>query len=180
MSALATTMSAEIFVTTYGVAAVKGFAMGKYFDVTEYENKQDFLAAANDYALNVLGDTDAELCFPDYSASFKTRGMIEECGVSEGLWEMFELDSDDVEILEAYLDNADMVDDSVIATLEHARIRYAGHFESLEDYANEHYEGCEELEALPEILRNCIDMTEVGRRMTDDMSICNGHYFYSY
>ena len=180
MSSFATTLTAEVFVTTYGVAAQHGFATGKFFDLTAYESKQEFLDAAHDYALNVLRDNDAELCFPDYSASFKLRGMISECGISAGIWELFEFDSHDIEILEAYLDNADMVNNSAADTLEHARERYAGHFESLEDYAEQHYECCEELAALPETLRNCIDMTEVGRRLTNDMSICNGHYFHSY
>lgn len=179
MALLATNQTADCFVTTYGVAATHGFATGKWFDLTQFESKQDFLDAAHDYASNVLGDKDAELCFSDYSASFKLRGMISECSISESLWDMFELDANDLEILEAYLSNADMINDSATDTLEHARECYAGEFESLADYASHVYEGNEELEALPDILRQSIDMTEVGRRLTDDMNICNNHYFHN-
>ena len=180
MSLLATHLTAEIFVTTYRVGNEQGFATGKHFDLTDYEDKEAFLAAAHDYARDELNDEDPELCFPDYEVDFDSMGMISESGVKEALWEMFELDADDVKLLEAYLENTDMVDGSPRETLNEAREAHAGKFDSLAAYATQMYESNESYQALPSVLRDAIDMTEAGRRLTEEMMISsNNHFFHN-
>ena len=178
MSLLATALTASVFVTTYGVAVHRGFAYGKWFDLTDFESKSEFITAATDFAQNSLKDANPELCFSDYTSNIKMRGLIEESSISASVWEMFELDADDIEILNAYLSNADMINDSVAETMEHARDNYAGQFDSLADYAEHVFEGNEDYENMPDILRESIDMTDLGRRLTMGMNIYKDHYFH--
>lgn len=56
----------QLFVTTYAVGNEHGFGMGKWFDLSQFENAKEFFKSVKEYAVNILGDKDPEPCFADY------------------------------------------------------------------------------------------------------------------
>lgn len=180
---MSNTLIARIFVTSYAIGNNDGFGVGKWFDLEDYSEKSAFIEAATDYVKNDLGDKDPELCFSDWELDFKTSvkcgGLIGESGVKESVWELFDMTDRDIEILQAYLINADVINDSLEDTLEKAIECHAGEFDSLEDYANHYLEGTQELVGLSDTILNSIDFTDMGRRLTNDMNVHENHYFYN-
>ncbi len=180
---MSNSLIARAFVTTFAVGNSQGYSVGQWFDLEDYSDKDEFMAAAYDYAKTKLGDNDPELCFSDYELEFnspvKQRNLISENGISPTVWDLFDMSDRDIEILEAFLDNSDMVGDSLTDTLEKAQNNHAGEYESLEDYARQYLENSGEMDTLSDIVLNSIDFTDMGRRLTDDMNVCGNHYFYN-
>lgn len=180
---MSNSLIARVFVTSYAIGNQKGFGIGKWFDLEDYEDKAVFMEAAKDYVKKDLGDKDPELCFSDSELGFKTSikgdSLISEYGVDAVVWDLFEMSDRDIEILGAYLTNADVVDGSLTDTLEKAQECHAGEYESLSDYANEWLDNSGEKEHLSDTVLNSIDFTDMGSRLTNDMNVCGNHYFYN-
>ena len=154
---IATNTTAQVFVTTYAIGNSHGFACGKYFELDEYDNKEDFVAAAMSYARNTLGDCDPELCFPDYELAFNESGLISKSGISEKIWDLMELTCDDLQLIEAYtkaLGGSYVVDD-LFERLEDAGDALVGQWDSLEDFAHDKLGESLELSNLPNSLNQC-------------------------
>lgn len=171
-----TSIVAKIFVTTYGIANRLGYGCGKWFDLADYEDKAEFMAAAEEYATTVLKDTDPELCFSDYQCNIK-KGLIDEWSVSPALWELFELDEHELEILQAWLSNSDIINDSITDTMNEAQNAHVGEWDSLEDYATDYLTESCGYDDMPDIVRDNINLKAVGAQLTACMTICGTHYF---
>ena len=180
MTLLATsTATASVFVTTYGVGNRYGFATGKWFDLTEYSDKDEFIEAATEYAKKELKDFDPELCFSDYESSFSKLDLISECSIDSDVWEVLAMSEYDLEILTAYVDATGCNIESVSDLLDEAKDCYAGYWESDEDYASDYLEDSGYMKDLPLIIANNLDLDGVARELLQSMAESNGHYFYN-
>lgn len=170
------TATASVFVTTYGVGNEQGFATGKWFDLADYSDKDDFEEAAIEYAQEVLGDDDPELCFSDYETNFSKMDLISECYIDEKVWELLELDGHDFEMLVAYASYYGY-GDAVSDLLEQAQDCYQGQYDSDEDFAQELLEECGYLNDLPSFIECHIDWSGVARDLMMDYFESDGYYF---
>lgn len=171
-----TTTTASVFVTTYGVGNEQGFATGKWFDLTDYSDKDEFIEAATEYAQDVLGDHDPELCFADYESSFADLDLISECHVDSQVWDLFDMDSSDLDMVIAYTSNVG-VNGSFEDMLSEAQDCYQGQYDSDADFAQETLQDCGYLEDLPSFIECHIDWDGVARDLMMDYFEVNGHYF---
>lgn len=170
------TATASVFVTTYGVGNEQGFATGKWFDLNDYSDKDEFIEAATEYAQDVLGDHDPELCFADYESGFADLNLISECYVDSQVWELLEMSDSDLDMLVAYTSNVGM-NGSVDEMLEEAQENYQGQYDNDEDFAAELLEDCGYLNDLPSLVECHIDWQGVARDVMMDYFEVNGHYF---
>lgn len=172
------TATASVFVTTYAVGNETGFANGKWFDLTDYSDIDDFIGAATEYANKVLGDSDPELCFSDYESSFHSLELISECGISSQVWELFELEDYEFEKVCAYiswqgLHHADDIQD----ILNKAEDCYIGQYDNDEDYAYQYMKETGGLEGLPPMIENNIDWAGVATWLMEGVAEVDGYYF---
>ena len=177
--ATVTTTKASVFVTTYGVGNRFGFATGKWFDLTQYSDKDEFIEAATKYAQEELKDFDPELCFSDIECSFSSLELISESYIDSDVWEVLEMSDYDLEILTAYKDAMGCEIESVSDSLDEAKDCYAGYWESDEDYASDYLEESGYMVNLPPIIANNIDLEGVAKELLQGMGESNGHYFYN-
>lgn len=176
-------MTARAFVTTYGVGNERGFATGKWFDLTKFANQKEFYIAASRYAEEVLGDDDAELCFSDYECSFGTEGLMSETEISQDVWEILNSDisEDDLNMLKAYRQCQGMGSTkSYLDILEEAQDHFVGEFRNDVEMAESHIDNTINLDDLPDIIAYNIDYQGVARDLMVNMLEDNGYYFDSF
>lgn len=75
---------------------------GKWFDLADYDSKEEFLNACYDYHNN---ESDPELMFQDWEGI--PAGMIGESWIDEQYWDLMEYDDDEREVIRIYLDHID-------------------------------------------------------------------------
>lgn len=169
---------ANCFVTSYAIGNQQGFSVGKRFDLMDYSDKAEFIAAATDYVIQELGDTDPELAFPDYETSFSSLNLIDEGGIDEKVWEVLALEDKDREIMLAYLENADIIDNDIKQTVDHARGCHIGHWECEHDFARSQLEQMGVLEIMPNAVMDNLDLTACANQLATNMMVSDeGHYF---
>lgn len=187
---------AKVFVTTFYVGNTKGFATGKWFDLGEFGSKDGFMETAIEYAKNELGDPNPEICFSDREIGFKASprdtdnelqelnelvvaNLISETEIADELWEMNELDYDDLNILNAYVSGFGMSDMSVLETFDNAKNEYAGKYASRQDFAYEQADMRGDLADMPEYIKNAIDWDKVADAIMEGFAESEGHYFFN-
>lgn len=173
------TILAKVFVTTYAVGNEQGFATGKYFDLTDFDNYDEFYTEATEYAINVLDDEDPELCFPDYDVSGILKSYVGEHGIDPIVFDIIEIqDEYDMDMVEAYLsDYYCSYKENFDEICRKAEDDYIGYYESNEEYAWEWLEGSGYLDGLPSIISGNIDIESVARDLMLDVYESNGYYF---
>ena len=159
-----TTTTAEgiaprVYVGTYGKYN-SGSIAGKWLDVEDYADKEDFLKACAELH---KGEHDPEFMFQDYEGI--PAGMISESHISEDLWEWLALDDDDRELVAVY--QAEIDSDG---TIEQARDAFSGRYKDEEDWAYEYIESTGGLDGMPENLRHYFDYAAFARDCRGDMS----------
>lgn len=173
----------QAFVTTYAIGNEKGFAVGKWFDLTEYADKNDFIDAATKYAKEVLGDEDPELCFSDYECDPLFKDMISECHIDEDLWEAIDVADDyDLDMVAAYIAHMG-TKGSFEETCQAAEDAYRGQYDDVNDYAWEYLEDAGYVgkhSELPDIIANNIDIDGVAEWLMQDMFYDDGYLFYAH
>ena len=179
MTTLTSSTTAKVFVTTYAIGNSKSFAIGKWFDLTDFSDKDEFMEAATDYAIEHLGDEDPELCFSDYESSFKNNGLISEDGISEQVWEILELSDDDLELVQNYRNASGSSNscDSISELLQQAQNKHIGHWNEKSDFGYEQMEQRMDLDSLPCEIAGSIDWEKVGEELSWDYLVSDGHYF---
>ena len=178
MTTITATTFANCFVTTFKVGNEQGYSVGKRFDLTDYKNKADFIAAAIDYAKSELGDNDPELAFPDYETSFDSLDLIDEGGIDGKVWEVLALESEARTIMMAYLENSDMVEDDIQQTADHARGCYIGHWECEHDFARDQLDQMGLLDVMPDAVMDNLNLTACANQFATNMMVSDdGHYF---
>lgn len=91
----------QVFVTTYAIGNTQGFATGKWFDLSDYADKQVFLDDAFEYCVEVLGDKDPEICFADYDDI--PKDLISEYHIDDAVFELGKLSNYELEVVTAYV-----------------------------------------------------------------------------
>lgn len=173
--------TAEIFVTTYGVGNEQGFACGKWFDLTDYSEKDNFLEAATQYARQELGDNDPELCFPDYEGeAFLDGKLYSECSLSKAIFDIISLDSSDYALLLAYTNATGEDITDVADQLSRAQDYVVGEYEDDEAFAYEMVSDSYNLDDMPGFLTCHINWSGVARDLMMDYVSADGYYFRSH
>ena len=153
--------SPQVWVGTYS-AYNNGSLKGKWFDLATYGDKEEFLEACQEFH----GPGEHEFMFSDHM-NIPAR-FISESSISDDTWEEWvDLDEDDRELLEVYLDEVDSRGD-----LDKAREAFNGKFSSEEDWAAQFWEDCGMLAEIPAHAQNYIDYASYARdcRLGGDMT----------
>lgn len=145
-------MTARIYVGTYAKYNA-GSIKGAWLDLDDYSDKDAFLAACAELHKD---EADPELMFQDYEGFPKS--LYSESSVSDDLWAWLELDEDDRELLEVYLEHVDQGGD-----IEKAREAFCGKYDTEADWAESWLEDTGGLQGVPEHLRNYIDFESYAR-----------------
>lgn len=175
-------ISASVFVTSLALAqsaiANNQVADGEWFELLDYKDKADFIAAATRYVENDLKQKDAQLYFTDVSAGFDTDGLIGKQEISEETWDMLELEEHEVEMLQAYRELYPPAPDAKIVDLvSKAQMNYIGHFYDAADFVIDQIEYLEiDLSAMP-ALTSCIDYEKLATHLMVGKKEVSGYYF---
>ena len=138
----------KIYVGTYAKYN-NGSIKGAWLDLTDYNDKGSFL----DACLEVHKDEcDPELMFQDYKNFPKS--FYHESSLDDRLFEYIQLDADEQEIVEAYLDNIESK-----ADIQYILDSYIGTYTSVEDYVEE----TADLSDVPAHIVNYIDWKSLAR-----------------
>lgn len=117
-----------IYVGTYGKYN-SGSLKGLWMNLEDYADKDEFLDAAKKFHKD---EEDPELMIQDFE-NFPKR-FYNEGGLNEGIWEWLELDAEDRDILEAYMEARGESD----LDIKEAKDAYQGTYDSEKDWAIEH------------------------------------------
>lgn len=153
---------ARIYVGTYAKYN-SGSIAGAWLDLEDYASRSAFLEACHELHKD---EEDPELMFQDYEG-FPSGFYNESSAPPDELWEWFELDDDDRELLEVYQSG---IDES--ADYDRARDAFLGKFDSEEDWAADWLEQSGLLSEVPEALRYYINYEAYARdaRMGGDVT----------
>lgn len=129
-------MIAEVYVGTYAKYN-NGSLYGKWLDLTDYSNSEEFYQACKELHAD---EADPEFMFQDTEFDPELDAFCEkfvsECRIEPELWEVFELDEEELSKVSAVWDEYnDSL--SISEALEKAEAAYCGHYSSLEVYAEE-------------------------------------------
>lgn len=176
-----TPTAVKVFVTTQAAIDTCGYGRGKWFELQNYSNKTEFFGAAKEYVAIELPPSDGKILLHDAEASFDSLfnlnidKLIKDNDVSDALWQLLAMTEEDLDILNAFLSVADMINNSYKETLDRAKLIFLGCFLSDASYAEHRYK--DELEAMPEQLRASIDLDKLGAELSKEVLSSNGFYF---
>lgn len=170
-------MTMRIYVGTYA-AYNEGDLRGKWFDLEDYDDKHDFLEAAEAYHRELLGDededypADIELMFQDWEGI--PSDMVGESWVAPEVWELMEaFNNHDEDVVRAYLKCFGEWNESDFQD------RYRGQYDSWEDFAEQLVDELGYLDEMPEHLRNYFDYEKYARDLKYDFCEEDGYYFWN-
>ena len=159
------TDSPKIYVGTYKKYN-EGDLSGKWVDLTEFDNIDDF----HDYCYKLHDDEDdPELMFQDFECF--PEEFYSECSISDELWEWLELDDDQQEILEAYIECFGGDFSNAMQNYEEA---YRGSYDTFSDFVRELFVDTNDI---PSHLEFYIDYEKVERDYRFDFLFHDGHVF---
>lgn len=161
----------RIYVGTYAKYNA-GSIEGKWLDIDDYADKDAFYEACAELHAD---EDDPEFMFQDWEGI--PKGMVSECSVDEGVWELAEAYDDHGEdAVKAYLYLFDGWNE------DDFNERYHGEHSSWRDMAEELLEGTGELNEIPERLRYYFDYDAYARdmRLGGDMCEQDGHFFWNH
>lgn len=183
------TATAEVLVATLdlyneGLDEIQG----KWFDLTDYEDHDTFMAAASKYVSEELsnGDTAVQPYFSQFNVSFLIEGdtdynfdidaLIGE-GLSPSLWFMLKLSDDDLNMVNAYCESTHPLFETIEENYKVAKEKLIGYFPDIEDFGKHYMKELKYLESVPEELLGCIDFNEAGEILSDNTNDYNGYFF---
>ena len=175
----------KVFVSTYRTYNEKG-VIGEWFDLSDYADKDDFEAAAIQYANDTLKDSDPELMYQDIDSTVYDLGrqLVSEDSISAEAWDVINMESHEIELLDAYMSIFGNYSKAPLTELlEKANEHYLGYWPDAQDMAfdlmNEQHGA--QLEALPSLIRYNIDYKAIARDLLlDGITEANGHYFFDH
>ena len=179
MSTSAATMT--VFVTTDATFKKEDFSGGKWAVLNDYSDKSTFIAAMEDYKVNVLGDVAGELRFLDWESDFSWMPniaiykLIDNESVDERLWQLLDKPTLTLEVLDAYLGIQPLKNESFSETIALAEEVYVGYYKTEEEWA-EHYYALE-FQLMPQIIRKNVNMKQLGKDAGEFFRVSRGHYF---
>ena len=172
----------RIYVGTYAKYN-SGSLDGKWFDLDDYADRDEFYEACQAFHdRNNPKDEDGDPIPSEHEFMFQDwegipSGMIGECSVDEGVWELAEaFDKYDEGAVRAFLDLFD-------GTWDEDKFNecYHGEYSSWINMAEEWLEETGELNDIPEHLRYYFDYEAYARdmRLGGDMCEQDGHFFWN-
>lgn len=180
MDCITTDTQAEEPQLWYGCLAAynSGYLHGKWLRLADYPGAAELRQAIQREVLETSPIPDAE----EYAAfdyqSFPGNYNPGEYPDLDKLYEMIKQAEDiDEEVLEAALNCSDDWDEAC----EMAQDKYAGHFRTSADFAEDLAEQSGDLETIPQHYRNYIDWESKGRDyiLNGDVWEHDGHYFWT-
>lgn len=134
---------------------------GKWFDLEDFTNKDDFMDACRELHKD---EHDPEFMFQDFS-NFPRR-LYGESHIDDKLWDWLELDEDDREMFEVYLDEVNQD-----GTFENAQEAFDGKHASESDWAREALNDQGFFHEAPDIFETYFDFEAYARdlRLGGDM-----------
>lgn len=154
-----------LFVGTY-YKYNSGNLAGKWLDLTDYRNKEEFLTACRELHKD---ETDPELMFTDYEGF--PKALYSESDCSE-VWEYIEFCQ--LSYLEPEVIAAGMELDIPLFKIEEA---YCGQYDSDEDFAQEWAEDTGAIDKGPVWPYNHIDWESAARELMQEFNSENSYYF---
>ena len=157
----------KVYVGTYAKYN-NGSIAGEWLDLSDYSDEDEFFTACAEIHSD---EEDPEFMFQDWEGP--DFGMISESGIDSQIFEILQLDENDLEILEAWVSNGNDPD------IDAARDAYQGEYNSDEDFAQEM---AEQLGYMDKNVRwpfTCIDWEWAAKELMYDYFSSNGHYFRS-
>jgi len=151
----------RVYVGTYAKYN-SGSLEGKWLDLEDYSGIDEFEEACQE----LHGDGEHEFMYQDWEGI--PGQFISESHLDPEVWDAWvNLDQDDKNILEAYLDSIDSS-----GTLDAAKQAFLGKFGSEEDWSQDYWESSGVLSGIPENLRYYIDHAAYARdcRMSGDVT----------
>lgn len=154
--------SPALYVGTYGKYNAGNLA-GEWLKLTDYEDKEEFLAAALE--LN-KDEPDPELMFPDFE-NFP-KAWYDESSVDDRIFEYAKLEDWERMAVDAYLTIGD--DLEIAEILE----RFEGSFENWMGYVFDYVEATGLLDDVPEVAARYFDYESFGRDLKYDSTVVEG------
>lgn len=150
----------SLYVGTYGKYN-NGSIAGAWLNLEDYADKDDFIDACQ----TLHGPGEHEFMFQDYSAF--PRRFYSESYIDPAIWDWLELDEDDREMLDIYLDNVNQD-----GTIEQARDAFDGKHDSEADWAGETLDEQGFFADVPDTFQNYFDFEAYARdaRLGGDMT----------
>lgn len=173
-------MSNSVFVTTYAVGNEHGFAVGKWFDLSDYSDKAEFIVSALDYARNELGDNDPELCFSDNEFDFEVdKTLVSMSHISDDIWQMMAMSSDELELLNAFDEHFGRGEGNAQERLEIAENRKYGKYDTPAEFAFEWLENSEKLTGLDRMIVDAIDYDKIAEELLSGGYCYSGKFYFN-
>lgn len=143
---MTTESTPRVYVGTYAKYNA-GSIKGAWLNLEDYGDKESFLAACAELHAD---ESDPEFMFQDYEGFPSCH--YSESSVSEKLWDWLELDADDRELLDVYLDN---VSSNSNDGIDDAREAFMGKHDNESDWAASWHDLLNIRLALPQARHRC-------------------------
>lgn len=158
----------KLYVGTYAKYSA-GNLFGEWLNLEDYADLDEFYEACLELHED---EDDPEIMYQD-SDGLPDFLYSESAPLHKDIYEFVELDEDEREIVELYVDHVGLYDLS--SQIEEAQVAYQGQYDDMEEFAQELYEGIGDI---PHHLENYIDWEAVARDLSHDYFITkSGHVF---
>lgn len=146
-----------------------GDLTGAWLDLEDYADLEDFYAACHELHKD---EDDPELMFQDYDDG--PEFLYSESAPLRGdIYDFIEMDDDDKEMVEAYIQNVGLTG-TISEVIDEARDAHQGQWGSFEEFVEQLYEVNYDI---PSHLQGYIDWKAVARDLRCDYFEVNGHIF---
>lgn len=172
------TIKAEVFVmieANFG-SSTHG-SQGKWFDLTKFTNRDEFMTAAKKYVVEELGSNDAPY-IANHDFSFNTLGLIGAPIIKSAMWDLLALnDQEKIAIVCHFVPCYGFIDGDITETIEQALDRFHGNFDN-DMAAVEHYVYKQSwLDFVAPEIKNSIDMDVLSEKVMKRMKSHFGYYY---
>lgn len=149
---------------------------GKWFDLSEYSNYNDFITAATRYAKAHFSVDIPSLRFSQYfSSPASLSTLFSETDVSRSVWDYLGVTIEEAEILLSYEAIVGKNDQEPRDRLQEAQRFYMGQFESWEHFAVNLVK--DELKKISPFVIGFINFEDMGDRLQSDYTQIDGRFF---
>lgn len=128
----------QVFVTSQE-AVEENYNVGKWFNLSKYQSKEAFIAAAKKYVTANIRGLDHVLYFANRRADFDIfESFINTDDVSRQIWDALKMSESELKLVDGWYSFYGVADGGVVDTLEVAKRTFEGKFEDEAAYAVNH------------------------------------------
>lgn len=151
---------------------------GKWFSLSNYANKAEFIEDATNFAIIDLLDESPKLVFSGFDAGFEKHGLVDYSNnePSDDLWTVFTLSDEDLAILHSYSTFHVSLDGGVKGVMEAARDDYIGHFANDRAFVTHKLYEAGATDDVINLLGDACDWAKLAKTLNYGF-MHNGHYF---